>query len=220
VTRRSGDRLIDFLTRSFPDGFYLPALQASLDRVYSLLPCTIWNRAVKKRAGVAYTPRWAPEAFQLLHLALGLGCLIAASPRLPNWLTWLLASVFLIRLVDILAFALHWVFVARDPVYAHRRSLAAFLVNAFEIPLYYTVVALCVGCVDAGRWGLLYRNLRDLLSLSVPSAFHSGPGCRVLSHAALVQEAVLLLLALTIVVGLISRGEIGEMPHQGGGHAD
>ena len=203
-------RLATWLTRRFPDGLYLSFLRNTLDRAYRLSPGTLWNNAVKSRLATGHTPRWAPELYQLGFLVLALALVPTASSRLAAWVKWPLVALFGIRLLDAFVFALHWIFVARDPVHAYRRSLAAFLVNVFEIPLYYGLILLFTSCVAGGGagWDLLYQNVRDLVSVSLPTAAAPALSCQLIAHAALLQESALLLLALTVVVGMISRGEM------------
>lgn len=205
------------MSETFKDGLYLALIRATIPPVYDCLPSTLWNRFIKRREKAPFTPRWAPEVFQLAFLALGLGVLAMPLGSIPGSLSVALRIVVGIRLVDIFVFCLHWVFIARDPVLSHRRSLASFGVNVFEVPVLYTVMSLLAGCSPPSQvsWSVLYANLGDLLSLSLPTTQGGTLRCAIGAHGALVLEGVLLLLVLTVVVGMISREERDSASSEG-----
>jgi hypothetical protein len=163
---------------------------------------------VKRTLGTKSSPRWVSELYQLVSVASAVALLFLA-PNNPRWALFPIAVYCIWRLLEIFVFALHWVFVARDPVESFRRSLFAFLVNVLEVALFTSILMVIAQCTDRGvtRGQLLYSNLKSIFSFSVPPDFGTGAVCWLLPRAEVTIGWVLLLIALAVVISGITRGE-------------
>jgi len=199
-----------WLNNHLPKSIYLGFLEACLGRLYNWSPAHRINERVKRTLGTKLSPRWVSELYQLASVASAVALLFLA-PNNPEWALFPIAAYCIWRLIEIFVFALHWVFVARDPVESFRRSLFAFLVNVLEVALFTSILMVISQCAERGasRGELLYRNLASIFSFSVLNDFGTGVACWLLPRAELTIGWVLLLIALTVVISGITRREHG-----------
>jgi hypothetical protein len=93
---------------------------------------------------------WTSEMYQLFWLAGGV-----ASLTVEWWYPTSLGSVIqilaLYRSLEIVLFAISWVFIHREPLHSYKRSLASFGVNMAELIICFAVIYLASGCVQCNR---------------------------------------------------------------------
>jgi len=190
-------------------GFWFPAFKWLLDRLFRAfsLGHQLNNFLERKLLGGP----WVSEVYQLLSVLIGL-CWIALIERpvltAIYWIVFGLVVVFY-RILEILLFSLHWLFVAKRPVESYGRSLLGFLINLCEIGIFFAIAYLLLGWFDPpqGAWSGLFKSLSSVFSLQPLSGLHEARCPRVTAWFQLAISWVLIVLIVANVVGGISRGE-------------
>jgi len=201
------------LAQVLPNSIYLATLEAVITRLSNASMSNQWQRWIKRRLGVERSPMWAAEVYQLgvLVSALVLLASLPSRERVPGVLRSVITVVAAYRLIEIMLFALHWVFVDRRPVKDFRRSLLAFCLNLLELALFTTLILFYhAGGYTSTRWRLLYELSSSVFSQSLPTTVGDDSVTRILLHVAIVEAWLLLLVVLAVVVSGITRGELGK----------
>jgi hypothetical protein len=213
------ERLLSRIGARWPRGFYLPFLEAVLGRLFAWSPGTLLNRRVQSALKDKHTPAWVSEAYCLAWIALELTLVALQSPAWPRAIALGCLFVLSLRLLDTLAFALHWIFVAKGQLESYRRSLVSFLLNLCEVALVATLLFHTSGCLgrDASIWTTLYSQLGNVFRISLASEGAASPYCAIVAHGQLVTAWTLLLIVITVVVSGITRGELRREAPPGAG---
>jgi hypothetical protein len=205
-------RLLSAIGERWPRGFYLPLLESILGVLSAASPGTILNKAIKKAVGSDHTPAWVSELYCVAWLIVEAALLALSSVPWPRALAIACSIVLSLRLLDIVTFALHWVFVARGKLESYRRSLFSFLLNLVEVAVVAAALFRIARCTPGATtpWTALYAQLADLFSITLAREAQGGRFCSVVAHVELITAWILLLIVVTVVVSGITRGELNQ----------
>jgi hypothetical protein len=171
------------------------------------------NRLKRWLSHEGINPPGAAELYQLFWLFSLLFWLLVIDREVPwlsqPWVRGIAMAIAAYRIFEILIFALHWVFSAKDEqLHSTRRSLALFLINIIEISLLTSVILTLAGCQTgaSSTWSLVYNNLAASFGLSLVQT--SGPSvCSFGVHAQVIIAGMLLSIAVASLVGGVLRSE-------------
>lgn len=193
--------------RMLEQGFWFPRLTRLLSAIYRYLPGTIFNRWLNDVAG-------ASELYQFIMLLIAVVWLsFVQMPLHPVFATapFAMIGIFLavIRPSEILLFSLHWVFVANDPLFSVRRSLACFFLNLLEIAFFFAIMSQLASCslIPSSPWSVVYGNLAAIFKLELVPRPPGASWCSFLAHYQVIVAGVILPITIASLVGGVLRSE-------------
>ncbi len=209
--------MIQWLDRKLSAGLYrgpISRLVAWCDRSLSLNK--LYKSYVRKRLCVpegTKSPAWVSELYQCLSLGLAVVLLVVARFA-PRWLSYTVATVALYRPLEILLFAVRWVFVHTDPLHSYKRSLAGFIINIAEVVVFYAAAYLGYGFVNDPPLisTALYSSLRTTVTIG-PTSTAEPPGSWLAGTLIMTQIVVSYFLTIVVianVVGTLRKKEVVE----------
>lgn len=190
-------------------GFWFPAVRWFLDRLFRTFSLGHRLNAFLDRKSLGGP--WVAEVYEMLSLVIGLLWIALIEWPVLTTTAWIVFGLLVVfyRVLEILLFTLHWLFVAEGPVQSYRRSLLGFLINLCEIGIFFTIAYLLLGCFETpkGAWSALLENLSSAFSLEKVSGLHQARWIQVIAWFQLAICWVLVVLIVANVVGAIGRGE-------------
>ncbi len=190
-------------------GFWFPAVRWFLDRLFRALSLSRCLNAYLHRKSLGGP--WVSELYQLFVVLLGLGLIALIEWPVLTGSVWIVFGLIVAfyRVLEILLFSLHWLLVAEGPVESYRRSLLGFLINFFEIGLFFAIAYLLLGWFDPPKaaWSALQESLGSVFSLETLSSLREARGPQALALLQLGISWGLVALILANVVSAIDRGE-------------
>jgi hypothetical protein len=208
------------LHRRLEHGFWFPLFTTVIRRTYEHLSlCRRWNRFLRDVDG-------ASESYQVVAVLAGavwLALIRNATPTILHTSAAVKVGGFvaLYRVTEIFVFSIHWVFVAELPLSRVRRSLAGFLVNLLELPVFFAIAFALLDC-SVGRgsvWSLFYEHLRSVWTLDLTESC-GGAGCRLLAHYEMACAGLVLLIVVASLVGGVLRPELADTRSEHGPRQD
>jgi hypothetical protein len=194
-------------------GFWFPAVKLSIDRLFRTLSLgyRLNDYLDKKSLGGA----WVSEVYGLLGPVIGLLWIGLIEWPVLTGTVWIVIGLLVVfyRVLEILLFTIHWLFVAEGPVKSYRRSLLGFIINLCEIGIFFTIAYLLLGCFvpPKSASSALYENLGSAFSLERVSGLRQANWIHVIAWFQLAICWVLVVLIVANVVGAIGRGEKPRM---------
>jgi len=198
-----------WLSEKLKDGFWVPIFIAIIRHLYERGSIGYrfkqWLRTDGKSpcgASELYQVCWFVTAVLWLSLIKHPVSLLS-----ETWIRNLGALIAAYRVLEIVLFALHWVFVAEDEkLHGVRRSLAGFLLNIVEVSLYASIALLLTQCASAvkSQWAIVYNSIKATFGLSLPQTVDNLV-CHVSAHIQLVAASILLSLVVASLVGGLLR---------------
>jgi len=206
-------RIRDWLRTRLIEGFWFPRFQALIRFLHTKLSLGYHFKRWLADGGEA--PRGASELYQSVLLGLGLLWIslmdISPLPLLrTTGVRFLGLAVAMYPVTELLLFALQWTFVDIGRLHAVRRSLAGFLLNLFEIALYFSIAFSLMGCLTQSttKWVLIYDNLRSVFTLQLMTDA-KRLCCSALAHYQVIVAATLLVIVIASLIGAVVRKEKG-----------
>lgn len=198
-----------WLSKKLKNGFWVPVFITLIRHLYERGSIGYRFKQWLKTDGKS--PRGASELYQVCWLVTAVLWLslikLPVSLLSETWARNLGVLIAAYRILEIVLFALHWVFVTEDErLHGVRRSLAGFLLNIVEISLYTSIALLLMQCETAveSQWAMVYSNIKATFGLSLPQTANN-PICHVSAHSQLVAASILLPLVVASLVGGLLR---------------
>lgn len=200
-----------WLRTTLKEGFWFPAFRYFVDRAYKRISLGNWfNRWLTdgERA-----PSGATELYQFVLILIGAGWLFMVNrPAHPIFASQIFQVpgffAALYPITELFLFSLHWTFVATGELHSIRRSLAAFLLNLFELAIYFSIAFALAGCSKnyTAGWAAFYDNFRSIFNLELVAVRETAV-CQFSAHYEIVVAATLLVIIIASLVGAVVRPE-------------
>jgi hypothetical protein len=202
-------QLRTWLQKRLVVGFWFPCFQTAIDLAYNYLSLAqCFNRWLTDGRKVS---RGASEFYQFVLVIIGIFWVTfidsPVHPVFTNRFFRFVGCVIALYLVtELFLFSLHWTFVATGKLHSVRRSLAGFLVNLFELALYFSIIFNLAGCQKnyTKGWNAVYENLNSVFNLELV-AVREIAVCRIAAHYETVIAATLLVIVIASLVGAVVR---------------
>jgi len=190
-------------------GFWFPFVKWIIDLLYCYSSLGRLLNELFKRKSLGGP--WVSEVYLLLNILIGL-CWIAVIERpVLTAIGWIVLGLIVVfyRIFETLLFILHWLIVAEGPVESYRRSLLSFLINLFEIGIFFAIAYLLLDCFDPPQdaWSALSKSVCSVFSLKKMSGLCEVGWSKALALFQLCISWTLVVLILANVVGAINRNE-------------
>ena len=203
------ERLRARLRASLEKGFWFPLFCWIIDTVYNRLSLGRFFNVWLANGGEA--PRGASELYQFALVIVGLAWVwLVDSPIHPALTSWPLQFVGILValywITELFVFSLHWAFVAKGPLVAARRSLAAFMLNLIEIALFFAIVFALADCRDSDMagWLTVYDSITSVFNLQLVTV-RDTLGCHIAAHYEIIVAGILLVIIIASLVGAVVR---------------
>ncbi len=205
------NKLKSWLQKKLEKGFWFPCFQRALtflhDRVSMGVCLGRWfENGGNPIAGVS-------ELYQFVIFLIGIVWIsLINHPPLsilasrPVQVIGIILALY--PVTELLIFSLHWTFVASEPLVAIRRSLAAFLLNLFEIAIYFSIVFILAQCEQPEKlgWTAVYDSVKSIFNTELIVVADTRC-CNLLAHYELVIAVILLAIVIASLVGGVLRKE-------------
>lgn len=199
--------MIKWINRCCPNGIFNGPLARTLSWCDSHLSLNgYWNRFVRSRLGIPYdkkNPPWVSEVYLCASFLLG-SVFVALAPAIPKCVAMGIAVVALYRPIEIMVYAINWIFISKGMIHSHKRSLAGFLVNIAEVVIFFAASYLGFGLVqgDSPIATALYSSLRTTVTIG-PTSTAEPPGCPFGGFLIILQVAISYFLSIVVIAGVV-----------------
>lgn len=187
------------------EGFWLPFIEWILNLALCLSIGNWLNKCLNGKSNA-----YVSEFYQIFWVSIGLIWLGLIEFAVSASFSWRVdAAIAFYRPFEIFIFSLHWLLVAKGRVGSYRRSLVCFIINLFEIGIFYAIAYLLLDWFDPqiDNWEAMRSSLSVVFRLETFANIKPNSLFKFFDLMRIVISWTLIMLILGNVIGAINRGE-------------